>query len=133
VTATALSTNVIDLKAAGIPFGAAAALESNAGKGEPIDFLIQCTTTATAAGAATVTITIETDDNSSLSSATTLWTSGAIPKADLVAGYKVPVRYLPLGAYEQYLAVRYTVATGPLTAGKFFAGVNCGSDHSWNT
>jgi len=28
---------------------------------------------------------------------------------------------LPSGSYERYLGVRYTVASGPLTAGKFDA------------
>lgn len=112
VTATALSTNVIDT---GPLFTGNA---RNLGASD-LYLLITVTEAATAAGAATVTFTLETDDNAGISSGAVLWTSTAIGKATLVAGYQIVIE-LPLGAsYERYLAVRYTVATGPLTAGKF--------------
>lgn len=109
ITATAASTNIIDLS-----------LDRDIGKGEPVPILVQVTTTFTAAGAATLTVDLETDDNSSFSSATNLWTSGAIGKATLVAGYKFLIHYMPR-ANEQYLRLNYTVATGPMTAGKIQA------------
>lgn len=116
VTASAASTNVVDLKAAG-------ALEGN-----PYYAHIKVNTTATADGAATVTFAVQTDNDEAFGSPTTLWTSSAIGKATLVAGYEVirlPINGLSL---ERYLRVYYTVATGPLTAGKFDAFLSADAD-----
>jgi hypothetical protein len=126
VTATAVSTNYIDLGAAGTPYGAAAAMSRDVGKGTIIPLLIQATAAATAAGAATVTFSIETDDNSSFSSATTVATTPAIGKAELVAGYRAVLNIVP-EKLERYVQIRYTVATGPLTAGAFTAGITMGN------
>lgn len=109
VTTTAASTDIVDLSAT-----------RDIGNGEPMELVILCTETVTAAGAATVTFTFETDDNSGFSSAATLASSGAIGKASLTAGTEVLRVKVPL-AVERYLRCNYTVATGPLTAGKFTA------------
>lgn len=78
--------------------------------------------TVTATGSATVTFALETDSDEAFGSATTLFTTAAIGKADLTVG-TVPVKIkLPLGL-ERYVRIYYTVATGPLTAGKFSAYV----------
>ena len=116
VTATAASTNIVDLNAAGKI------------EGKPYYLHIKVNTSATASGDATVTFSFETDDNTGFSSATTLWTSAAIGKATLVAGYEV-IR-LPINglALERYLRVYYTVDTGPLTAGKFDAFLSADGD-----
>ena len=116
VTATAASTNIVDLNAAGKI------------EGKPYYLHIKVNTSATASGDATVTFSFETDDNTGFSSATTLWTSAAIGKATLVAGYEVirlPINGLDL---ERYTRVYYTVATGPLTAGKFDAYLSADAD-----
>lgn len=112
VTASAIS-DVIDLGAGDKPIGAV----------DGLHLVIQCDTAATAAGAATVQFSLESDSTADLAtSATVHWQSAAIGKATLVAGYTVAVVPLPKGHnYERYLGVRYTVATGPLTAGKFNA------------
>jgi len=111
VTATA-SSETIDLSA-----------YRDIGTGNPIEVYCTVVEAATAAGAATVTITLETDDNSAFSSATTLYTTAAIGKATLVVGYEPLAGVkVPAGA-ERYLRLTYTVATGPLTAGKFTAGL----------
>jgi hypothetical protein len=107
VTVTAASTDIVDQITAGEA-------------GDELYLVIQVDTTVTAAGAATVTFALETDDNSGFSSATALWTSAAIGKATLVAGYRVAKLRLPAGA-EDWLRVYYTVGTGPLTAGAFSA------------
>lgn len=80
-------------------------------------------TAATAAGAATVTFSLESDSTADLAtSATVHFTTSAIGKASLTAGSYQVVIPLPVAAtYERYLGVRYTVATGPLTAGAFSA------------
>ena len=127
VTASAASTNIMDLGAMGTVYGAAAALSRDLGKGEPIPLLIQVTEAATAVGAATVQFAIEVDDNASFSSAKVVAQSAAVGKADLVAGWQWNVQYIPKGVDERYMRVYYTVATGPLTAGKFTAGITMGN------
>lgn len=113
VTASAIS-DVIDL-------GAAPTLQ-DLGNGEPLYLVVQVDEAATAAGAATVTFSLESDSTANLAtSATVHATTAAIPKATLVAGYTAWILPLPIADYERYLGVRFTVATGPLTAGKFNA------------
>lgn len=117
VTATAVSTNVLDKNHLANVF-------KDLGTGKDLYVVITCTETAAAAGAATVTFSLESDGASDLSSPTTHLTSGAIGKAALVAGMAPLVFALPRQAnYERYLGLRYTVATGPLTAGKFTAAL----------
>lgn len=116
VTVTAIGAVVVDL-------GSSPTLQDIA-NGKQLFVVIQCDEAATAAGAATVTFSVESDSAAALNvSATVHAQSAAIGKATLVAGYKL-VLALPIGrTYERYLGVRYTVATGPLTAGKFSAFV----------
>lgn len=109
VTTTAASTDIIDLGAV-----------RDIGNGEPLELVILVTETVTASGAATVTFTLETDDNAGFSSTFVLASSSAIGKAALTAGTEVLRVKVPLDA-ERYLRTNYTVATGPLTAGKFTA------------
>ncbi|WP_422034739.1 Bbp16 family capsid cement protein [Reyranella sp.] len=109
VTTTAASTDIVDLGAA-----------RDMGNGEALELVILVTETVTAAGAATVTFTLETDDNAGFASAFVLASSGAIAKAALTAGTEVLRVKVPLDA-ERFLRTNYTVATGPLTAGKFTA------------
>jgi hypothetical protein len=122
ITASAASTNIMDLGATGTPIRGNQ-LVRDIGAGTPVGFLAQVTEAFTAAGAGTLTVSLEVDDNSGFSSATTVWTSGAIPKATLVAGYRLPIEYLPKGINERYFRLYYTVATGPMTAGKITAGL----------
>jgi len=121
VTATAASTNVIDL---------GARLGLDPGLSDDLWLQIRVDTAATASGSATVTFALQTDDDEAFGSATTLWTSTAIGKATLAAGYNVVRMRLPLGV-ERYVRVYYTVATGPLTAGKFDAFINSGVQESF--
>jgi hypothetical protein len=91
---------------------------------------IRCDETVTSGGgSATVTFTLESDSTANLAtSATVHWSTAAIAQATLVAGYKVATIKLPSGDYEKYLGVRYTVASGPLTAGKFTAYLTNAAD-----
>ena len=52
--------------------------------------------------------------------------TGAIGKATLVAGYKVFEVPIPF-KLQRYAKLVYTVATGPLTAGKFDAWIEMNS------
>jgi hypothetical protein len=111
VTVTANSTNAYDA-------GAARDLLA----GEALTLVVQVSTAFTAAGAATLTVALETDDNVSFSSATTLFTSPAIPVAALTAGARPVQIRVPRGA-ERYLRLVYTVATGPMLTGAVIAGL----------
>lgn len=110
VTVTAASTDLIDLQDA----------DRQVGEGEPIYLVIQVDVTATAAGAATVDFQLETDDAVGFPSATILFSTGATAIAGLTAGTTVAVVAVPHNS-EQFLRLRYVVATGPLTAGSFSA------------
>ena len=120
ITVTAASTNVIDLGA-----------DRDIGKGIPVPILVQATAAFTAVGAATLTVALQTDDNASFSSASTVWTSTAIPKATLVQGYEIPINYVPR-ENERYLRLYFTVATGPMTAGTIVAGITGGDQDSFS-
>lgn len=110
ITVTRVSTDKIDLVAARMDLGQVDNL-----------FLVVLVTEAfTAAGSATLTVDLVDDDNASLSSPATLQTlASAVGKATLVAGYEIYKGRIPLGKITQrYLGLNYTVATGPMTAGK---------------
>jgi hypothetical protein len=117
LTATALSTNVIDLgpnswagNSMGLP------------DSPPIGFKVD--TTFTAAGAATLQIEALSSAANDLSSPNVHYKSDPIPVASLVAGadlskwlgdFRIPV------LSGRYFGLRYTVATGPFTAGAITA------------
>jgi hypothetical protein len=103
------STNVIDL---GGP---------KKGEGEPIEVLIQIIA-ALVGTSSTLQVKILTDDNVGFASAKTLYDSGAIAEATLVAGYKFPIRTLPFGS-ERFLKITYTIGTATTTAGTVTAGL----------
>lgn len=123
VTATAIS-DVIDL-------GAAPTLQ-DIGNGQPLYLVLTCDETAGSGGSATVNFSLESDSTANLAtSATTHASTGAIGQASLVAGTFKRVIPLPVEVrYERYLGVRFTVASGPLTAGKFSAFLTL-DPHGW--
>lgn len=125
VTVSADSSNVIDLGVPGTPFDAAATLNQDIGKGNPVPLLAQVTTAFTAAGAATLTINVSTGPTTTLG--TTIASVGPIAVADLVAGYQAAIQTLPNKIVERYLGVEYVVATGPMTAGNITAGITMGN------
>jgi hypothetical protein len=126
ITATAISTNVIDLG----PLGGVtpANLIRDIGAGEPLYLHILVTTALDSAGeAATTTVTLESDSTANLAtSATVHWTSGSLAEAVVgVAGYWIAKGVpLPSGAYERYLGVRYTIGTENMTSGNVSAWIS---------
>ncbi|EOV9596795.1 Bbp16 family capsid cement protein [Cronobacter dublinensis] len=116
VTATAISTNVVDLNPA---FNYNTGVDI--GTGEDVYLVLQVDAAATAAGAATVQITLESSAAAGLTSSTVHFTSPTYQLADLTANKTLTAVKLPSGTYLRYLGVRYTVGTGPLTAGSFSA------------
>lgn len=116
VTASAVSTNTIDLSQA-----------RDLGPGEEMHVSISVDTTVTAAGAATVNFQLITSAAANLSSPTIIIQTDAIGKAALTAGARIdlpiPKQTTAQGTAlgQRYLGVQYTVGTGPLTAGAFTA------------
>ena len=124
ITATAASTNYIDLGAAGTPYGAAAALERDVGKGNPIPFLVQVTENFNTL--TSLNIALQVDDNTSFSSATTVIDKDIV-LADLVAGKQIPLDFLPKDVNERYARLNYTVTGTNPTLGKITAGISMGN------
>lgn len=112
VTATAASTDVID-------FGQA---NPNTGLTDHASLVITVDEAAAAAGAATVSYALQ--DSADNSTFADVAVSPVFGKATLVAGHQHVIA-MPT-KHRRYVRVNYTVATGPLTAGKFSAQVVAG-------
>lgn len=116
VTATAISTNVCDTQVDRLV---------NLGGLQPAYLVLQCDTTATDSGDdATVTVELVGADNAALTTNPTVMASfGALALATLVGGTTLGIMAMPFYKTRRYFGVRYTVASGPLTAGAFSAFV----------
>ena len=110
ITATRVSTDKIDLGANNRDLGLL----------DDLYLIVMAIEAFTVAGAATLTVDLVDDDNASLSSPATLQTlASVVGKATLVAGYTIFKGRLPIEKITQrYLGLNFTVATGPMTAGK---------------
>lgn len=118
VTANAASTNTLDLGATGTPYGGAAALVRDVGKGTPVEFLVQLT--ADAAGTSpTLKVDLQTSaDGSSWSTVEShTFTGGS-------AGDRWPFRFLPEGVDDRYVRMYYTVG-GTSPDYTVTAGITC--------
>lgn len=118
LTVDAISHRVKDLgPLSGSP---TANLLRDIGAGKPLYLHVLVTTTLLASGgAATLTTSLESDSTADLAtSATVHWTSAAIAKATLVAGYWIAKGIaIPADSYERYLGLRYNATTNDFTAG----------------
>lgn len=123
ITATAASTNAIDLGAPGTQYGASVALSRDIGKGEPIPLLIQVTEAFNTL--TSLKIDIELDSTTTFTPDKTI-TLGTFLLADLVAGFKVPFQFVPDGVNYRYMRLKYTVAGTDPTTGKITAGIVAG-------
>lgn len=109
VTSTVASTNYID-------FGDA----KDHAKGNPLMLEVVVDEAVTASGSATVDFALETDSTTTFTPDKSFPLTTGVAKATLVAGYVVYRGSIPQGLLR-YAQIKYTVATGPLTAGKFSA------------
>ncbi len=114
ITVTRDSTNIIDLGVA-TPNIAGSVVGT-------LDIAIIVTETFTADGAATLQICSATADNESLDTPTLL-DRVTLALADLAVGRPPIVLQLPQATIQRYLGLIYTVATGPMTAGKITARI----------
>lgn len=125
ITATAASTNIVDLGATGTVYGASAPMVRDIGYGSDVELVIAVTQSFN--NLTSLTISIETDDNAAFSSATTVYTSPNYTLAQVATGakYLLPDT-LPAGTNERYVRLKYTVAGTAPTLGKITAGVVAG-------
>lgn len=123
ITATAVSTNVVDAGAT-----KNVAIGRDLGAGTPLYLFINVSQTFTAAGAATLTATLQDSaDNATFADVASL---GPFSLAQLVAGKGFNVG-LPIPT-RRYTRVNYTVATGPMTAGIVSAHIVDGANYIFN-
>ena len=116
ITASAASESVIDL--------GAKTWNGFAGNDRDIDLFAAIEEAFTASGSATLVIAIQSCPQEDFGGTIrTLWQSAAIAKTDLVNTGKMPLGiHIPPDA-DQFVRAYYTVATGPMTAGKITLGV----------
>jgi len=120
LTATAVSTNSIDLGATSIDLGS----------GENLYVHLNVDVAFTDAGSdSTVTVTLVTDDNAGLSSATAVQTLGTFAALSAI-GTKIIARIQPNLTLERYVGLNYTLANGNLTTGSITAVLAHGVDTS---
>lgn len=114
-----VSTNSYDLLETATPAnGRYGTLSHDLGAGTAVEVDSTITEAVLSAGAATVEAQIIESDSADLSAPTVVATTGAIPRADLVVGYRFKLRTLPQGMSKRYFGARYVVAVAATTAGK---------------
>lgn len=118
ITASAPSTNVIDLGALGKTAFGGNQLKMNVGH-KRIPLLIQVVEDF--ATLTSLKVAVESDDNSGFSSAKEIL-SETIAVADLKAGYSSVIDKLPR-IKERYVRINFTVNGSNATAGKITAGI----------
>ncbi len=109
ITGSAVSNNKIDLGG-----------ERDIGNGEPVRVLVQVTQGF--AGLTRLKVALRTDEAESMGSAATLCETGNVAVADLVAGYRFHLDFIPHGS-KRWLDLFYTVEGSSATAGKITAGI----------
>lgn len=117
VTATAASTNVVDLGVTSRDIGIGEVIP--VWVGVDVDF----------AGLTSLQVSVQTDDAENFASAVTVVQTGAVLLADLKAGYEFAIQSIPKNALGRYVRVNYTVV-GTGTAGTITAGVTAGNQQN---
>ncbi|GEM70948.1 hypothetical protein SAQ01S_07140 [Sphingomonas aquatilis NBRC 16722] len=121
ITATAASTNVIDLGNPGTPYGASTPLKRDIGRGEPVPFFVGVTEAFN--NLTSLTIAIQTDTTAAFSAPDTVF-SATYVAADLVPGQKhIQPDWFPVGASKEFVRMFYTVTGTAPTTGRITAGV----------
>jgi len=118
ITATAISTNVIQWETVrAAPYESAGILR-NLGDGSEIPMLLQITQAFN--NLTSLQITLESADNAALSTnPIVMATSAAIPLASLIVGFRPLItRILPFGQMRDFFGVRYTVVGVAPTLGQ---------------
>jgi len=123
VTNDAESDNIIDLGAAGIPYGAAGPLNRDVGKGTPVPILIQITETFN--NLQFFEVSIETSDSDS--GGFNYVSRSSIPAAQAVAGYQYGLQVLPTNL-KRYIRLFLNGSGGTIpSAGRVTAAITMGN------
>ena len=118
ITATVLSTNVIDFGDNGTPAGATVPLSSDLGIGNEIDLFIGVTETFN--NLTSLTVALETGGSDVLGVKLVEQTATL---AQLKAGYRFNIDGVARGSIGRYLGLSFTVTGAAPTTGKITAGV----------
>jgi len=123
ITATAASTNHIDLGAQGVPYGANAQTRDQ-GKGNKVPVLIQVV--ADFNTLTSLNVAIQQDDDNAFGTAEDV-VSQDVVLADLVAGKQIAMDVLPRDLTKRYVRLNYTVTGSAPTTGAVTAGITMGN------
>lgn len=119
ITATAVSTNVLDLGALGIAQYNQIQLRQN-DKGHKVPFLVQVTEAFNNLTSLTINFQYATDE-AFTSPVNAL--SVVVPVAQLAAGYILPVERLPRGILARFFRLQYVVTGTAPTTGKVTSAI----------
>lgn len=129
ITATAASTNIVDVGAAGTAFGAAAAVARDIGKAHEIPLYVSVTQAFN--NLTSLKISFQSDDNVAFSTANNTVAERTYVLAELTLGARLPFpAEIPEGTAGRYTRLNYTVAGTAPTTGKLFAGVTAGRQNN---
>ncbi len=120
IVATAPSTNVIDLG----PI--ATGLSRDVGKGKATSLRLQVVQAFNNLTSLQFDLQVA-DDAAFTQNVTTVWTSGAVPLAQLVAGYVSILEDLPRRTNRRFMRLNYTVVGTAPTTGQVTAGITLGN------
>lgn len=120
ITATAASTDSIDLGATGTVMFAASPLVRDVGRGSAVPLLIQVVEAFNTL--TSMTVSVQCDDNSGFASPKDVLTV-TLPLASLTAGRTFPILAIPPGVNERYMRLYFTVTGTAPTLGKVTAGI----------
>lgn len=106
LTATAVSTNVIDLGAGGTPAIGSSALGRQIGLGEPVEILIQLVVDS-GGTSPTLDVDLQQDTVENFASATVIASAPQIAGGS--AGDRASINWVPKEQSERYLRLNYTL------------------------
>lgn len=128
ITATARSTNIVDIGAAGTPVGMTNAVRRDIGVATEIPILV--TITEGFNNLTSLAFQLEVDDDPAFGSPRVVASGPAVTLASggLALGQKIQFpAELPEGTNERFIGLRYTVAGAAPTLGKVFASIVAGN------
>ncbi len=126
ITATTASTNIVDLGATGIVYGAGASPKRDIGRGTQVPLAIRVTQAFNNLTSLRVDVEVATD--AAFTSPVVAFQSPAYPIADLAIGARhLLPDFIPVGANLRYMRLKYTVVGTAPSTGQIYAGVSMGN------
>ena len=123
ITGDGASTNIIDLGKAGRPVGAAADLSRDIGKGEPLPLLVQVVQDFN--NLTRLKLSVQVDTVAAFSSPKTV-VAQELTLAELKAGQRFALTYVPEGVDQRYVRLHYDVVGTAPSTGQITAGIVAG-------